>query len=225
MLKGIIFDMDGTVTLTEPLHHKAFSAVFEKHGVKDFTLEEEVMHYAGSGAEVIFKDVFKKRGVKVSDEDIEKCVTEKRTLYKKIVHEAEIPVVPGVLEFLKKLRSRGLKMIIATGNSNLEAVREILGKAGLAEFFPEVVSVAQVKRGKPFPDVFLEAARRIDCAPSECIVFEDAVNGVLAARAAGMPCVGIASLLKKEVLQKAGAAPVVKDYSEISDSEIFLIKL
>lgn len=220
MLSCIIFDMDGTITLTEQLHFKAFSEVFRAHGVNDFTFEEEQIKYAGSGSKNIFTKVFAERGVTVLPEELEQCVSEKRELYKKIVQESEIPLVAGVKEFVEKMDHHGLKRIIATGNSDLDAVRFILEKVGLLKFFPDILSISEVPRGKPFPDVFVEAAKRMGCAKNECVVLEDAINGVEAAKAAGIRCIALATTTSREDLLKAGADVVVKDYNEIK----YLIK-
>lgn len=220
MLKGVIFDLDGTITLTEQLHYKAFLAVFKEYGI-DFTFEEEAMKYAGSGSKNIFTNVFRERGKAVSEEEIEKCVVKKRKLYKKIIQQEPILVVAGVKEFVGKIEKEGLKKIIATGNGDLEAVRFILGRVGLAEHFPDILSITEVKRGKPFPDVFLEAARRLGLKPEECVVLEDAVNGVTAAVAAGIRCIALESTTKREDLFSAGAADVVKNYFEITNRILY----
>lgn len=221
MLKALIFDMDGTLTLTEPLHHKAYAAVFAKYGINDFSYEEEIEKYAGSGSKNIFTKVFQTRGVSVSPMEIEKCIAEKRSLYKKSVQEEEILLIPGVKEFVKKVHGSGLKKIIATGNSDLEAVRFILEKAGLSEYFPELLSISEVARGKPAPDVFIEAVKRLHVEPSECVVFEDAVNGVTAAHAAGLRCIALETSEKRKNLSAAGADFVVKDYSEVTDEMLY----
>ena len=217
MLKGIIFDMDGTITLTEQLHFKSFDAVFKKHGVSDFTFEEEQIKYAGSGSKNIFTKVFEERGVTISPEELEECVGEKRQLYKKIIQESEIPAVHGVKEFVEKMDRLGLKRIIATGNSDLDAVRFVLEKVGLLKYFPDILSIKDVPRGKPFPDVFVEAVKRLGVRRDECVVLEDAINGVEAAKSAGIRCIALSTTTPPEDLLKAGADMVVKDYNGITD--------
>jgi beta-phosphoglucomutase family hydrolase len=211
MLKGIIFDMDGTITLTEGFHHQAFASVFKKFGV-DYLSKDHVRRFAGAGSEQTFKTIFAERGIQISEEDLARCIAEKKELYTKIVQETEIPTVPGVFEFVQKIHKKGLKKIIATGNSNLDAVRFILKKVGLLKYFPDILSIKEVGRGKPFPDVFLEAARRIGCASNECVILEDALNGVQAAKAAGIRCISFETTTKREDLLKAGATVVLKDY-------------
>lgn len=220
MLKGIIFDMDGIITLTEDFHHRAFAQVFKKFGV-EYNLEDHVRRFAGAGSEQTFKTIFAEHGIQVSDEDLAKCIAEKKELYTKIVQESEIPTVPGVHEFVRRIQGKGLKKIIATGNSNIDAVRFILKKVGLLEYFPEILSIKEVGKGKPFPDVFLEAARRLECAVNECVVLEDALNGVQAAKAAGIRCIAFETTTKKEELLKSGARVVVKNYYELTDEVLY----
>lgn len=220
MLQGIIFDMDGTITLTEPLHHQAFAAVFREYGI-EFPYEDEIRRFAGGGSKNVFSTIFSEHRKKLSAEEIEQCIAKKKSLYTKIVQETEIPFVKGVHEFVRRIHERGLKKIIATGNSNLEAVRFILEKVKLLEFFPEIVSVVEVAHAKPFPDVFLEAARRMHVECQYALVLEDAINGVNAAKAAGIRCIAFETTTSRADLIKAGAASVLKDYTEITDELLF----
>lgn len=220
MLQGAIFDMDGTITLTEPLHNKAYSTIFKKYGI-NFTLDEEIMKYAGSGSHNIFTKVFEDRGMQISPEEIEKCMHDKKSLYTKIVQEDEIPIVPGVAEFMEKLKEHEVKVIIATGNSDLDAVRFVLKKVGLDQYFHDMISVIEVPRAKPFPDVFLEAAKRIGVSQDECVIFEDAMNGVAAAKAAGIRCIALATTLKPQILLQAGASAAVENYTQITNEILY----
>ncbi|MEK7523596.1 MAG: HAD family phosphatase [Patescibacteria group bacterium] len=214
MLKGIIFDMDGTITLTERLHYDAYQKVLKPYGLS-YSYEEQMKKYAGSGSKTIFSAVFAEHGKTISPQELDQCVARKHELYTKIVQDSKIEIVPGALEFIKKVHELGLKKIIATGNSNLPAVRMMLQKAGLESYFPEILSISEVARGKPFPDVFIEAARRIGCHHDECFVLEDAINGVTAAKAAGIRCIAFETSTPREELLKAGASLVVKNYFEL----------
>lgn len=208
--------MDGTITLTEPLHHRALAEVFKEYGI-DYGLETHIARFAGSGSLNTFTKVFAASGVKVSEEEIKKCISKKHSLYTKFIHEEEIPFVPGAKEFIEKIDKMGLKRIIATGNSDLDAVRFILRKFRLLEYFPQILSIKEVARGKPFPDVFIEAAQRLNLLPAECIVLEDSVNGVQAASSAGIRCIAFDTTTKSEDLFAADAFAVVKNYFEITD--------
>lgn len=212
--------MDGTITLTEELHYRAFSEVFKKYGI-EFSYEEQLKRFAGSGSNTIFPIVFAEHGVSVTAAEIEKCIALKRELYTKIVHAAKVPFVEGVQEFVKMTEEKKLKRIIATGNGSLDAVRFLLAKIGLDTYFPEIVSVKDVPRGKPFPDVFLEAARRIECAPEECVVLEDSVNGVKAASQGLIRCIALETTTSSKDLLEAGASVVVKNYTYITNEMLY----
>lgn len=217
MLKGFIFDMDGTITLaTEPLHFKAYAEVFRGYGI-EYTLPEHLTKYAGAGAERIVTGVFQDRGKNFDVAEIEAAKQKKRDLYKKIIQEEPLPLVPGVKEFIKKVDGEKLKKIIATGNSDRSAVEFILKKVGLLEYFPDILLITEVSRGKPFPDVFLEAVRRLGLHCQECVVFEDSINGVTASKAAGISCIALETTTSKEELLSAGATKVVKDFTEVTD--------
>lgn len=212
--------MDGTITLTEGLHHKAFAEIFREHGI-EYPLDDHLARFAGVGSKVIFSKIFEEHGRKLNDAEVEDFVAQKRNLYTKFVQESNLEAVPGVQEFVKRIHAKGLKKIIATGNSNLDIVRFILRKIGLNDYFPDIVSITEVGRGKPFPDVFLEAAKRIECLPRECVVLEDAVNGVESAKAAGMRCIAFETTTKQDDLLKAGAAAVFKDYTQLTDEILY----
>ena len=216
MIKGLIFDMDGTITLTEPLHYQAFAEVFKNYGIS-YSFNEHLKKYAATGSKNIFTKVFAEKGKLLDEKALQQCMARKKELYTKFVQESEIVLVKGVSAFVQRVVRAGLKKIIATGNSNLDVVRVILKKVGLIEYFPNIISNTEVAHGKPFPDVFLQAARRIGCEPAECIVFEDSINGVKAAFTAGIPCIALKTTASKEELLSAGATKVVKDFTEVTD--------
>ncbi len=220
MIKGVIFDLDGTLVMAEQLHHLAFERVFKEFGI-DFTLEEWVTKYAGAGSEHAFRAIFADRGVLVTEEQIVQCVAKKHAFYSEIVQQTNVPVVRGAVEFVQNIQKQGLKKIIATGNSNMQAVRLMLERVGLFVYFPEILSISKVPHGKPAPDVFLAAADRLGLTPEECIVFEDSINGVKAAKAAGIRCIALSTTTRPEALMQAGADEVVRDYTWVRE-ELFL---
>ena len=112
------------------------------------------------------------------------------------------------------LRRAGRRTGLATASSSGNRVF-ILDGLDLRTWFDAVVGMEDVRRGKPAPDLFLEAAARLDVEPSACVVFEDAVNGILAARAAGMLPVGVTTVISEADLRAAGAAHVVDDFTSL----------
>ncbi len=97
----------------------------------------------------------------------------------------EIPLKPGVMEFLPYLKEKGIKMAVASSNA-LELIEACLKAHGVRDYFHEVITACEVKKGKPAPDVYLEAAKRLGTEPVHCLVFEDIVPGIQAGKAAGM---------------------------------------
>lgn len=209
--------MDGTITLTEQFHIQAFKKLFGDVGIQ-YESEEHMRRFAGAGSKVIIKEMFAKNGKNLTDDEIAHYVSIKRDLYTKIVNENEMPCVKGVHEFVAHIESLGIKKIIATGNGDLNAVRFILKKINLDANFPEIISITEVAHGKPFPDVFLKAAQKLGVTPSECVVLEDSVNGVQAAKAANITSIAFETTTKKEELIAAGASLVLPDYTFITDA-------
>lgn len=215
-MKGVIFDLDGTLTLTQHLHEQAYAAVFKKFGIT-YTRGED-FYEAGIGGDHTFRIIFEKHGVK--DFNLEECKAEKRRIYGELLKNATIEPVPGVKEFVEKLRAKNIPYIVATGNRE-EFARYTLEKAGLDQYFSLLITNRDVKSGKPAPDIFLAAAEKLGLAPADCIVFEDAWSGVTAAKKANMFCVALETLAPKEFLIKTGANLVIKDYFDPQLEKLF----
>lgn len=216
MLKGIIFDMDGTLTLTEHLHYEAYRRVFAEYGVT-YTWEEERTLYASAGGRYTFTTVLGQHGVQA---DIDACISEKERVYLDILSHANIELVPGIVPFLEILIRKGIRSVIAsTTRSDIIAIT--IERAGLTKFFPTFVSGHDITHQKPAPDIFLAALRKIDCLPKDAVVFEDAINGVKAAKAAGISCVALDTTAEKEKLLAAGAHTVISDYGTLSQVSLF----
>lgn len=210
--KGYIFDLDGTLTLTQQLHHQAYAAVFEQYGLH-YTREDD-QRFAGQGSKTIFPKFFAEHNKTITAEEIEKLAAQKKSIYDQIVEQSEIKTVPGIENFLKQAKGAGKKITVATGNK-LEATEKILKKTNILEYFEQIVAQHEVKNQKPAPDIFLLAAKKIGIKPEECVVFEDGINGVIAAKAANIPCIGLSTGVSKDELLKAGALKAVNDYNEL----------
>ncbi len=215
--KGLIFDLDGTLTLTQQFHAQAFAEVLKKNGLK-YT-EKDDLRYAGKGSHCIFPEFFAEHGRTITEEQIADFSEQKKQAYDRIVNTAKIKSVPGIKSFLKKMQREGKLMIVATGNK-LESVKIILEKTGLEKFFQGIGNPADrliitnkdVKKSKPAPDIFLKAASVLGLKPAECIVFEDSLNGIAAAKAGKIPAIGLATGLPEKELKKHGAKFVIKNY-------------
>lgn len=188
MLNGIdavIFDLDGTVIdsmwMWETIDIK-YLKKFNIPFVKDYQKEIEGMSFNETA--VYFKSKFN-----ITD-SLEKMKADwnemAREMYRNVIQPK-----PGVIDFLKKLRSKGIRTGIGTSNS-MELCRTILDSKGLVEYFDEVHTANEVKAGKPSPDIYLLVAEKLGVEPSRCIVFEDLYQGICAGINAGMRTCAVA---------------------------------
>jgi beta-phosphoglucomutase family hydrolase len=194
---GAIFDWDGVIINSAAHHEVSWERLAKECGK---TLPEG--HFKrgfGMKNEVIIPELLQWTSVPT---EVRILSLRKEALYREIVREKGIQPLPGVTEFLQALKDQGVPCVIAS-STHLENITATLEVLKLEEFFSFVVSAEDVKRGKPDPEVFLTAAMRIDVAPVDAIVFEDALVGIAAAKAAGMRVVAVATTEPKDKLAHA----------------------
>ncbi len=184
---GHIFDCDGTVVDSMPLHYRAWVAALTEHGAPfEFT---EAYFYASAG--IAEADVTRHlNGLHGCDLDPQGVVRSKQVWFQDHFHE--LRAIPAVEAIIRQVAALGKPMAVASG-SELCIVEPSLAAVGLRDFFPVIITPEFVQRGKPAPDMFLLAAERMGVAPSECLVYEDGRSGIEAAAAAGMACVYVPS--------------------------------
>ncbi len=186
MLKAVIFDMDGVIVDSEPLHIKAERLLFAPFGV-DVT-DEELQSYMGRTPQILLKDIIRKYELNTTLDEL--YPRHKENLEK--LYRDEVEPIPGALETIQTLRNGDIDLAIAS-SSDLLLISTVLNKFDLNDTFTSIVSGEEVKNVKPHPDIFLEAARRLGVKPKECVVVEDSHAGVRAAKTAGMTCIGFES--------------------------------
>lgn len=208
--QGILWDMDGVIANTAPFHFQAWRDTFTKRGVK-FT-KEDFDHTFGLRNDSIIRKIL---GKKISAEDIEVIAQEKEANFRHRLPPALQPL-PGVIQLLKALKDAGFKMALAS-SAPKENLDLLTLKLGVKEYFDAVVSDKEAKKGKPSPDLFLLAAEKLKVPPHNCIVIEDAIAGVAAAKAAQMKCIAVTNTHPKESLIQAD---IVVDSLEQVDTSI-----
>lgn len=185
---ALLFDLDGTLIDSMPLHHEAWRAWFPRHGL---TFDEDGFFEATAGRtnDEILTDLFPGRDAAARAV----LADEKESIYRELAARSLQPIA-GAVELLRSAHAAGLKLAICTaappGNIRVAAER-----FGLDALVQTVTSPADGLRGKPHPDIFLEAAHRLGVAPAACLVFEDAPLGIEAARRAGMDAVALTTTL------------------------------
>lgn len=205
---AVIFDMDGVIVDSEPLHERAFLDIFARIGKAN----DHGIHfpdYYGRSDQVVWRDFLAAHHPSQSLAELSQMKQERFLELLRV----EQPIFPAIPELVNALASRG-SIALASG-SNHAVIRAVLELSDLRRHFSAVVSADDVPRGKPAPDIFLRAAELLGVPPGECVVIEDSVAGVAAGRAAGMKVIGITNSVPAEHLREAHAT--VADYAAIQD--------
>jgi HAD superfamily hydrolase (TIGR01509 family) len=182
---SVIFDLDGTLVDSEPNYYEASRRTLAEHGVPGFTWTEHERYVGVSTQETA--QLWKREYGLTAPADELLAATNRRYL---LLARTATRVYPEMREFVELLATEDVPMAVASGSSP-EAIGAILAGTGLDAYLRTVVSADEVPHGKPAPDVFLEAARRLGASPADCVVVEDAAPGAAAAHAAGMRCIAV----------------------------------
>ncbi len=196
-MRAVIFDMDGVLADSEPLICAAAREMFRERGV--IVQPEDFLPFVGAGENRYIGGVAEKYGVAL---DLVEAKARTYELYLRMVPE-RLFVFPGAVALVNACRGAGWRCAIASSADRVK-VDANLRKIGLP--FPSwqvVVTAEDVARRKPDPMIFLKASERLGVAPADCTVVEDALNGVAAAKAAGMRCVAVATTFPAEQLSQA----------------------
>lgn len=184
--KAIIFDLDGTLVNSEPLHLQAWNEINEKYNLPLMNIDY-MQEVGGISTLNICKMYFEQH--KRYDLDPISVAHEKWDLYR-IKYMKDVPLHKDIANILKTAKERKLHTAVATG-SRLPETEFLLKKHGLLEYLDTIVSSDQVKRCKPAPDTYLTAAMRLNTAPCDCLVFEDTNVGLQGIKAAGMTAIQV----------------------------------
>jgi HAD superfamily hydrolase (TIGR01509 family) len=182
-ISAVIFDMDGVIIDSEPIHFKLERQMFEDLGFSLTTEEHE--SFLGTNGFEMFNRLKARFGF---TDPVETLVEEERTRYLRELESGRIPAVPGVMELIAVLSEAGVLLAVASSAPH-EQIDMVLKRYGIAQHFEVRVSGDDVPRSKPNPGIFLRTAELLRMMPKECVVVEDSAAGVGAARAAGMRCI------------------------------------
>jgi beta-phosphoglucomutase len=215
-LVAAIWDVDGTLVDTAEMHYAAWVELAAALG-KPFSRADFAATFGRRNPEII-RGLF---NANASDAEVADIGERKELIYRQAVRRLGVALLPGVAQLVKGLKAE--KWVQAVGSSaprdNLELILDL---TATRPYFNAIVAMEDTTRGKPDPQVFLIAAEKLRVAPARCIVLEDAVAGVQAAKAGGMKCVAVRFVghHAADKLQAAGADRVVESLSEIAPTDL-----
>ena len=213
--KAVIWDMDGVIADTAPYHFKAWQHVFQKRGI-NFS-EADFRHNFGQRNDTKITNVL---GEGIAQSEIDALASDKEKTFRHSIRQ-NIKPLPGAVKLVKLLKEHGFSQALAS-SAPMENIRLILRGLGISNCFHVIVWGREVKEGKPSPQGFLLAAKKLGIVPESCIVIEDAVAGVTAAKRAGMCCLAVTNTHPRTNLTEADLVVDTLEEVTVDDLERLL---
>lgn len=222
MIKAVIFDFDGTVFDSEPLHFQAHQQALKARFDLELDYAYYLQHYAGLSDPKALPKILAEHDIDISNIDLDELVRFKKSFYTKHVEGLiNIPSIAGLPEFLQWLKNR--YPIAICSNSTRAEIHTSLAKidqGALQPHFETIVSADLVYAPKPSPEGYLFTAKKLGVKPEECLVFEDSIPGIAAAKAAGMIAIAVLTTYSPECLSEADM--LIPDFIEAKQLPYFL---
>jgi len=187
MIRGVLFDMDGVLLDSEEFMCRAAISMFAEKNV--IVRKEDFQPFVGMGENRYLGGVAEKYGC---DFDLDTDKARAYEIYAEITR-GKLQPLPGVHDFVRRCKMRNLKLAVATSADKVKMEINLAALGLPDQTFDQLVNGLEVERKKPFPDIYLEAARRLQLLPEECLVVEDAISGIEAANAAGCKCLALST--------------------------------
>tara|TARA_R110002012_G_scaffold81945_2_gene207323 strand:- start:150 stop:806 length:657 start_codon:yes stop_codon:yes gene_type:complete len=214
MLKAVLFDMDGVIVDTEPLHHKAYYGMFNSLNL-DIT-EQHYQSFTGQSTINVCRQLCNHFELGNAPEEL---VQIKRNIFKDLfVSDGSLQLIDGVLDLIQDYHKNNITLVLAS-SASMQTIDSVFKRFELNPYFKAKLSGADLKASKPHPEIFLNAAESSGFKKEQCLVIEDSTNGIKAANAAGIFCVGYKSLHSKNQNYDT-ANLVIDDFKSISYKHI-----
>lgn len=215
VFKAVIFDMDGVLINTEWLWKEVNFSIYKKY---DINIDDETYQTViGRTEDEVFRPFLAKRGLrgKELEEINKKAMRERRELFMEKA-KLDLEMFPGAIEKIKELKQKGFKLAIAT-SSTKELLDLVLKKFNIDLYFIVVIPGDEIANSKPNPEIYLKTIQQLNLKPEECIIIEDSISGIKAAKAAGAFCIAVATTFSKEKIEKQTKADkIIKNICELN---------
>ena len=214
MIQTVIFDMDGVIVDTEPVHHFAYNQHFKQLNIE--ITPEMYASFTGNSTKNIFEKLKAHFNLK---EEVTTLVATKRNLFNDAFdHKEDLYLLDGVEDLIKELHTNGIQLVLASSSAHV-TINRIFNRFNLHQYFTHIVSGEDFPKSKPHPAIFQHAAFLSGTPIENCIVIEDSTNGILAAKAAGIYCIGYDSVNSK-MQDYSKADKVISHFNELSFEKI-----
>lgn len=212
MIKGVIFDLDGVIVNTEPLHELCEKQILKQYNVRiSKEIFEKIKGLSDVDAFRFYISHFK------IDEHPSLLIDKKKQLYMKLL-KRKARLYPGFKTLAKQCR-RKFKIGLATSSSK-QNVHVLLKHFDIKQYFDALVTAEDVRLTKPYPDSYLKIAEKLHIKPNQCLVIEDSVHGITAAKTAGAKCIAVSTTFSKKKLQETSVDGVVRSLRDLSIEKI-----
>ena len=215
MLKAIIFDLDGTLVDSLPYHHESWRIFFKKNNIEENDFDEIYKNYKGGGTLELMTSVF---GDIYTKDKLEKMSDDKEVIFRDIYRSKIFPM-NGLRKFLDNLKKNNILLSIGS-NAIRKNVLMTIEELGVTNYFSSIICGDEVSKGKPDPEMYIKTLSNLKVNKNECIIFEDSIEGITAAKNANIKVIGVTSSQSSEKLKLVGAFKTIEDYTKISIDNI-----